>query len=362
MQAHTGNGFTWYWTPSLWSWNPANGPWQPKYGSPKTSVYLEVSCRSMKPHLAYDYWRENVFHNFEPDYRPPGAKRSFKAEAQALLSQRGSLFAYQSDPISGRRTHRQARASDDSAIELGLVLAGTRYAEQHVKGRISGHRETKAGSFFAYDPTQPCRIVWKAHRGVHIELPRSAVAAATGGQAPSPDVLMNMLNSSRMAPFVRTQLRLLARDLPRLSLAERTTLFDHTVDLLLTALRTTSQSHPTESPLHRQDLYAAAQRYIEDHLVDPDLNADRIAAAIGCSRSTLYRAFAEQQLTVADCIRERRFQYFLHLLQEAPRHLTITALAHRCGLRDGSHLSKAFKLRFGMSPKDARAACRLAGE
>lgn len=82
MLGHVGNGFRCFWTPSIWPWNPAEGPWRPEHGSPKTSLYLEVSCRSMKPRHAYEYWRETAFYTFEPDPRPPVGTTAFQTAAQ----------------------------------------------------------------------------------------------------------------------------------------------------------------------------------------------------------------------------------------------------------------------------------------
>ncbi len=73
----------------------------------------------------------------------------------------------------------------------------------------------------------------------------------------------------------------------------------------------------------------AVQRYIRRHLTDPDLDPDTVAAAIGCSRSTLYRLFNGNELFVQGYVRELRLQQFLRLLQKDARNAPIYALAQR---------------------------------
>nr|WP_235913417.1 helix-turn-helix domain-containing protein [Brucella tritici] len=42
------------------------------------------------------------------------------------------------------------------------------------------------------------------------------------------------------------------------------------------------------------------------------------------------------------------------LVDERGRHVSLKEIAYRCGFHDGTQFTKAFKVRFGMSPKDAR--------
>lgn len=338
----------------MWRWNPGQGPWRKEFGGPKGSVYFEVSCDHVEPRETYDYWREHAFKNFEPDVPSAEQKSNFRAKAKAFYVPRGELFTYQSDAISGRRSRRQARADSGSSIDIGLILSGLRHAE--VDDGHDARHSTGAGSFFVYDPMRPIRIHWQTHAGLHLTLRRTDVAAALGGNIPPTHILGNMLNTSRLALYLRMQLRLLAQDLPTLSLVERSYLLNNALDLLFATLRTVSAGDHGADAAPAGEVFAAARRCIESRLSDPNLHADEIAAAIGCSRSTLYRAFAERQLAVADYVREQRFKLFLHLLRQAPEHVTITAIAHRCGFSDVNSFGKAFKQRFGMSPRTARRA------
>lgn len=178
--------------------------------------------------------------------------------------------------------------------------------------------------------------------------------AALGRKMPAASALVRDLTRSNLWPFFRAQMALLARQLPNLSSEERSVLLDHTIDLALATLQTVGPHGPQRHETGRHRLFQAAQRFIQLHLANPDLNIEAIARAVGCSRSTLYRAFAENDLTVAGYIRKQRLQRLHHLLQTADKNIPLAILAERCGLWGLNNVSKAFRKRFGMSPSEAR--------
>src|SRR5690606_41963770 len=91
----------------------------------------------------------------------------------------------------------------------------------------------------------------------------------------------------------------------------------------------------------RRALCLAAQRYIDPNLSRPALDAATLALAIGCSRATLYRAFADHGLTVVGYIREQRLQKFHRLLKTAAKGGPIAVLAEQCRLAQDQHSSSA---------------------
>lgn len=372
MRRQSARGVTWNWTPEVWPWNPSEGPWKPEFGRPKDQAYLEVCTSGVRPRESYDYWCETVFYNFEPDPRPnlPALARTgsahvkrarprlvapnsgFQARVRGVLGSRADFFAYESDAVTGQRSARRARADDGATVDIGLILAGRRiFRSESETEQIMG-----PGTFFLYDPAEPSRIAWTAHRGIHLTLRRDMVRKALGGDLPPAERVPDIMAASRLAPFIRSHLQLLAARMDLLPAIERAFLIDQIVDLLLTALRNDpGRAFPDAGPV-RQTLFIDARRFIEQHFAEPDLNIDRVAQALGCSRSTLYRSFAEHNLSVPDFIRQRRLQRFMQLLHTAPKEATITSLAQQCGFLNIGYFSKQFRQHFGMSPTEARHA------
>jgi AraC-like DNA-binding protein len=104
-------------------------------------------------------------------------------------------------------------------------------------------------------------------------------------------------------------------------------------------------------------LVASAERIIRLRCSDSALTADAVAASVGVSRAHLYRAFAARGLAIGDVIREARLGEARRLLS-APHHRVIGEIAHQAGYEDAAAFSRAFRRRFGLSPRDWVAALR----
>jgi AraC family transcriptional regulator, positive regulator of tynA and feaB len=106
--------------------------------------------------------------------------------------------------------------------------------------------------------------------------------------------------------------------------------------------------------------YRAAQLIIERDCRDPDLRPDRVAAILGCSRASLYRAFARRDESVAAMIWRARSARSWTLLTSAEGvGLLVLDIALLSGFRDMPAFTRMFKRRYGMTPSEARANVRL---
>jgi AraC-like DNA-binding protein len=339
------------WTPDIWTWTPKQGLWSPEYGAPKKCVLLNLSTTGVAPREAFDYWRATVFHDFHADRPAPELKDTFRAEASGLISPGGALLWYRSDPISGHRGRCRRHQDEFPEVALGLVLEGNREQQQ------AGDRavRTGPGEPFFYDPSQPAQVRWQAHRGLHLTLDREAVRHALGGEPPLSSQLIAALRRSSLYPFLHTQLRLLAQYGAHLNPTQRDLLVDQLVHLALGTLNTLAP-RPMED---RGSLLFAARQLIERNLADPDLNVDNLAARLACSRATLYRAFADHDLSVAAYLREARLRRVRTLLIDAPDHWSIADIAARCGFIDSASFSRQFRQRYGVRPRDVRQSHRV---
>jgi len=349
MPHNRAQGITWDWTPAVWSWSPADGRWRPEHGAPGDCVYLEVSTEGIDPKDSYDFWRETVFYNFSADRQRLEGASGFKARASALIAPRGEVYVYESDAISGNRTSKQARTDGHDGLDLGLVLSGERLHREREGESVAGSQD-----LFFYDATRSSRVHWGPHRGVHISLRRDEVRAALGCDVPPATHVTKAFATTRLSRFLKVQLDLFARQIRRLSDKERVVLLDHTIDLALSVLREAACAQSFRSQPQRGDLLAAALTFIARRLDDPDLDAVSISQELGCSRATLYRAFADRGLSVYHYIREARLQRAMAHLQGARRNVSIARLAQDVGYRDASNFGRAFRQRFGVSPSTVR--------
>lgn len=342
-------GLAWDWVPGIWAWSPDQGRWEPACGRPRVPVSLEVSTDGVAAHEAYDFWRETVFYGFDADPRDKAAPGGFHAKARGLISDVAEFYHYQSQAVSGRRTSTQLRMDGGDGLDIGLVLSGHRRHEQEHDTALV----TSPGEFYVYDAARPSRVAWETHQGVHLALRRPAFEAALGGEVPPASVVAKALSTSRLAPFLKSQFVLLARHMGNLTVEERALLLRQTMELVQFMLQDLSVVHgANDREPNRHGLFVAAQRYIEDHLADPELNAEWIAQALGCSRATLYRAFVDHGQTVAGMIREWRLLRVRRMLEKASSHLAIGEIAAGCGFMDRRNFNRLFRERFGQRPSD----------
>lgn len=95
-------------------------------------------------------------------------------------------------------------------------------------------------------------------------------------------------------------------------------------------------------------------RYVEQHLGDPDLDADHIATHFGISSRYVQMLFARTNMTVTQVILELRLQAIAERLRRE-QHRRICDIALEAGFNDVSHFCRRFRERFGSSARAYRA-------
>ncbi len=121
--------------------------------------------------------------------------------------------------------------------------------------------------------------------------------------------------------------------------------------IIATALGATVETQERDRVPVREAFRKAVETYITDHLTDPELGPDMIAARFRVSRRTLYGLFEEEALSVSGMIREQRLQRSACEIRNSHRP-NILAIAMKSGFNDASHFSRLFKTRFGVAPRD----------
>jgi AraC-like DNA-binding protein/streptogramin lyase len=96
-----------------------------------------------------------------------------------------------------------------------------------------------------------------------------------------------------------------------------------------------------------------AMKFIEEHLVDPDINIGDMVEATATSRSGLNRKMKSLLgVTPVDFIREARIRRACQALQEGA---SVNDAAYSCGFSDPKYFGKCFKAEMGMTPTEYKA-------
>ncbi len=100
-----------------------------------------------------------------------------------------------------------------------------------------------------------------------------------------------------------------------------------------------------------------AKRFIAQNLGSTELTAAHIASKVSASETHLNRLFKAEGVSLMRYVWSCRLELAARLLagDDACR-MQIQDVAHRCGFAAPAHFSRAFKERYGMSPKQAVSA------
>lgn len=129
------------------------------------------------------------------------------------------------------------------------------------------------------------------------------------------------------------------------------------VDVLCTTARERGEMAAQFSSRHHAFHIYRIRQFLEDNLRDPDLTPTKVAAAQGISRRYLSKLFEDEGVSIARYIRERRLEHCRREIEDPARATTgISRIAFSWGFNSASHFSRAFKGRFGLTPRQARDA------
>jgi AraC-like DNA-binding protein len=118
--------------------------------------------------------------------------------------------------------------------------------------------------------------------------------------------------------------------------------------------------HPSMTATrHKGKLAHRAIRLIEERFSDAELAPADIATELGVSKRYLHALLAQAGTTFLAVLGRARLQHSTELLMNPRyRHEQISEIAWRCGYMDPSYFSRVFRRRYGLGPREWRAARR----
>ncbi len=114
---------------------------------------------------------------------------------------------------------------------------------------------------------------------------------------------------------------------------------------------------PISESAVRSAIYRRCTGYIKNNLDNPLLDPATIAAAAGISVRYLHKIFHGSGESVGDFVRRVRLaRSYEELADIRKRHIKIKEIAYRCGFKNPTHFSDAFREHHGRSPSAVRRA------
>lgn len=296
-----------------------------------------------------DAWRAHIapFFDVDPDRTagPPGAPLAMQEIAHLGAGLIGRTEAHAQ--LFTRDAARVAREGIDHFL-VQVFLEG---------GGAMPDAAVAPGDMLVIDMARPHVMLNDSFAHVTLVLPRDADPAVArllerlhGRPLAARDPLVRLLGAHLAAVWEAT---------PEMTPAQGAAAVRGVAGLIDVALGPAA-ARVEEAP---REVAAALKRAIVEHMADDpgaEVTPEALARRFNVSRSMLYRMFAPEG-GVLRRLRAMRLAKARRLLTEpgpAPGGRSVAAIAWDCGFRSEAHFSRAFRDRYGLSPREARDAAK----
>jgi AraC-like DNA-binding protein len=239
------------------------------------------------------------------------------------------------------RTHDMAQADAHDGYLFVFLRDGSWSGDADGVSLVAG-----PGELIVLDLTHPATADTTDVDSVTVVVSRNAIEAAT----PEPPAVHGHVLGGAAGRLLAEHLLSLVHHLPAIEEKAAPAVIQATVNLIAASFASIiSQGEPRSAASARH----RARVHINQNLTLQDLSAETISRKLAMGRSALYRAFAPFG-GVQAYLRKRRLEAAHALLVDPKEQRSITEIAYAFHFVSMSHFSRAFRSRFGYSPRQAR--------
>lgn len=276
------------------------------------------------------------------------APKSFEVQLKTATAGDVSLFDMRTQPHTVTRRATDVMAGDIPYCKLSLQISGTSTMRQ------DGREATlQPGDLALYVTQRPYALEYPIEQHSLVMLFPLSYLHLTPYQLES----ITARTISRDEGLGRVMVPLfeqLAENVEILEGPHAVSLLQSALNMLVTVFASELESEPGINSENL--LFDQAQQYIDQHLDDPELSPQTIAAALFVSVRQLHARFSIHKTTVGAYIRTKRLDHIREdLTNPLMKHDSIATISARYGLHDPSQLSRAFKAEFQETPSAFRA-------
>ncbi len=311
-----------------------------------------VSTDTLSPSDGVQMWRDVVCRSLVAlDVTPAEPERFFGRIATAGLG-RVTITDITSHPQDAHRTRYLISHDQQRYFKIGLLAKGRCVVTQHDREAQLGPGDLvcyETGVPYAFHMQTPFRL------GVFM-IPATGAEHRLRGFDKATAIAIAAGNTG-LPSLISTTLRsvLAGVDAGASTDAFASIHIGEAVTNLAAALVAELTGRTPDENAARTALMGHIRAYIERNLTDPDLSPATIAASVNISVRYLYKLFEQDGVTVSEWIRTRRLDNTARDLADPQlAHRTIAGIGSRWGFDDPTHLSRVFKGREGISPREFR--------
>ena len=316
-------------------------------------LVTEFSTDIVEAPERFALWEETTTQSHMRNRLHSDDREDFRARMRVLDFGEMQVSALAYSHLGIARTAKLIRQSDPEAYLINFFLGG--------EGLVSADRSDTGlhtGDLVVLDSSRPyhgdVHAVPDTRSHVTVQFPR--------GLLPLPEKTVQNLfavpisgRSGMGAVFTRWLTDLSARA-GEFTPADIPTLTSVTLDLLASVLARRLETEESLTPeTRRTALQARTNAFVEQHLADPGMTPQAIAAAHHISLRQLQQLLADNDTSPAAWIRHRRLERCrLDLANPRLNARPIQAIAARWGFPNPTHFSRLFRATYGIPPRGYR--------
>ncbi|WP_019998394.1 AraC family transcriptional regulator [Aureimonas ureilytica] len=300
----------------------------------------------------FEHWRLAVASIFEAQPAATDYRESFRGRLLTHHLGRFLIGTSSNSPLRTRRDEALVGAVGVDHILFQLYEKGE--GEFEAEGRDG---RVKAGDLVCFDLSRRHAATLSKLDTVSIVMPRTLIHLPPRTIDTAHGMVID--GASPIGALLGQQLTALAATAARVTASDLDPITSFASTLLSVGLSVAGRGK-VEDPAGVLALTLSSIRaHIENNLADPALSIDSISRHFGLSRSALYRIF-EPLGGIADYIRDRRLERAaLRLASVGMGRGAVARLGLACGFPSEASFSRAFRNRYGLTPREAILKARL---
>jgi AraC-like DNA-binding protein len=305
--------------------------------SPIATLHFDADLLPAKDR--FDVWRRGVA-AFDVT-RSGDTTAPFHAKVDAWTLDSMAITSGRQSAACFVRTHEIAQADAHDGYLFVFLRDGSWSGDAAGVSLIAG-----PGELIVLDLTRPMTAETTDVDSVTVVVARNAIETAM----PEPPAVHGHVLEGAAGRLLAEHLLSLVHHLPAIDEKAASAVIQATVSLIAACFASIGAQ---DAPRSAASVRHRARTYINQNLTSQDLSAETIGKKLAIGRSALYRAFAPFG-GVQAYLRKRRLEAAHALLVDPKESRSITEIAYAFHFVSIPHFSRAFRNRFGYSPRQAR--------